>query len=428
MVTIRRFIACFIFLLFSSLYINLLKAEAAEAVVQIEVLKANIRSEPANTADIIAKAERNDRFKVLQEKFGWYEIQLPNGGSGWIAGYIVGVESHHSENGKQATITSDHVHVRSHPSISANIIGKLHKGDQVTYTKEQNGWMNITYNNQSAWISKQFLRFPETSKQDTQSGGFAYISTDKTNLRSGADTSAPIITKGSTGERYPIIGQEGDWYKITLASGRDAYVAGWVVSLDGNSQSQAAPTMNETNRTSGLSGKTIVLDAGHGGHDPGTANHTGVSEKQLTMQTAQRLQQKLSDAGAKVILTRSDDRYVTLDARVSSANRHNADAFISLHYDSSVNPEANGVTAYYYHGYQYDLASNVNQVLESALSLNNRGIRSGNYHVIRENTRPATLLELGYLSHPDEGQYVTSDSYQELVTNSIYNGLQSYFK
>ena len=146
------------------------------------------------------------------------------------------------------------------------------------------------------------------------------------------------------------------------------------------------------------------------------------------MQTAKRLQQKLSAAGANVILTRSDDQYVNLDSRASAANNNNADAFISIHYDSAANPEANGVTAYYHHGYQYDLASSVNEVLNSSLSLNNKGTRFGNYHVIRDNSRPATLLELGYLSNPHEGQYIVTDSYQELVSNSIYNGLQSYFK
>lgn len=424
---IRKPILCLTLLLLVFSQTNPLMANAANTV-QIQVQKANIRSEPSNAANVIAQADRNESFQVIQEKFGWYEIQLPSGGTGWVAGYIVGNGSQSDGTGKKGTVTDNNVHVRNNPSLSANIIGKLHTGDRVTVASENNGWANIVYNNQSAWISKQYLQFPGEAKAINEpSKGFVYISNDKTNLRSGADTSAPVITRGSQGERYPVVGQEGDWYKITLASGREAYVASWVVSSGKNTQSTEATASNSSNISPGLAGKTIVLDAGHGGHDPGISNYTGVSEKQLTMQTARRLQQKLSSAGANVILTRSDDHYVNLDTRTSAANNSNADAFISIHYDSSSHPDANGITAYYHHGYQYDLASSVNQVLDSSLSLNNRGTHFGNYHVIRENSRPAALLELGYLSNSYEGQYVTTESYQELVSNSIYNGLESYF-
>lgn len=425
---IKKSIFCLVSLLIVFLLTNHITTAAA-STIQIAVHKANIRSEPINTASVIAQAGRNEQFHVLQEKFGWFEVQLPGGGTGWIAGYIVGNGGQNIGDAKLGTISANHVHVRNNPSLSANIIGKLHTGDQVTVINESNGFANITYRNQNAWISQQYIRYSGEAKADkgesSRAGGFAYISTDQTNLRAGADTSAPVITKGSPGERYPIIGQEGDWYKITLASGREAYVASWVVSPNKNKTSKAMPAENGA---AGLSGKTIVLDAGHGGYDPGTANGAGIPEKQLTMQTTKRLQQKLSAAGANVILTRSEDQYVNLDSRASAANSNNADAFISIHYDSSTKPDANGVTTYYHHGYQYDLASNVNQVLDSSLSLNNRGTRFGDYHVIRENSRPAALLELGYLSNPHEGQYVTTDSYQELVSNSIYNGLESYFK
>lgn len=413
-----------LFLVF--LHTNHMTVEAA-STIQIAVNKANIRSEPTNTASVIAQADRNEQFQVLQEKFGWYEVQLPSGRTGWVAGYIVGNGVKNIENAKKGTISADHVHVRNNPTLSANIIGKLHTGDRVSVIDEKNGWVNITYRGQNAWISQQYIRFPEkvkANKSQPGTSGFAYISADQTNLRASAGTSAPVITKGSPGERYPIIGQEGDWYKIMLASGREAYVASWVVSSNKSTAAKAKP---DENPATGLSGKTIVLDAGHGGYDPGTANGAGISEKQLTMQTTKRLQQKLRAAGANVILTRSEDQYVNLDSRASAANSNNADAFISIHYDSSTKPDANGVTTYYHHGYQQNLASRVNQTLARSLSLANRGSRFGDYHVIRENSSPAALLELGYLSNPHEGHYVTTDSYQELVSNSIYHGLESYF-
>ncbi|MFD1706144.1 N-acetylmuramoyl-L-alanine amidase [Siminovitchia sediminis] len=413
------------------LHIPWISADAAGGTVQVAVHKANIRSAPSDTASVVAQADRYDRLKVLQEKFGWYQVQLTNGTTGWVAGYIVSPGGTANKNkdtnrGQQAQVTANDVNVRSHPSLSGAIIGKLHSGDPVTIHSESNGWVQITYQNQQAWISKQFIRFAGETNQHP-SAGFAYISTDSTNLRARADLSAPVVTKGSAGERYPIAGQEGDWYKITLASGQTAYVASWVVSTEKTAAPAKSAGHSSSSAGTGLAGKTIVIDAGHGGYDPGTSNSAGVTEKQLTMQTAQRLKEKLKAAGANVILTRTGDYFVSLPARTSTSHSYNADAFISLHYDSSQHRSANGVTAYYYHGYQHDLARSINQVLDSSLHIKNRGTRIGNYQVIRNNNRPAALLELGYLSNPYEGRYVTTHSYQEQVANSIYHGLQSYF-
>ena len=402
--------------------------------IAVAVDKANIRSEPIRTAPVISQAIRNEQFAVVQEKRGWYQIRLSNGNLGWIAGYLTNnTTSKHIHHPKRtATVNGDHVHVRNGPSLSFQIIGKLQKGDELEVIGKEGDWAHVLYKGKKAWVSGQYLQFG--GKTNESGLPFAVITTSGTNIRSHPSTASEVVVKASEGERYPITGRVGDWYEIRTASWKEAYVARWVVETQGSNDAQlperkvnnatkvASASVHYSDR---LAGKTIVLDPGHGGFDPGTSSTGGVPEKQLTLDTTRLLEQKLRQAGANVQLTRSNDRYVSLRNRVESARQ--ADAFISIHYDSSYDSGAKGFTAYFYNGDQHELANHIHNQLDHASPLSNRGVRKGDYFVIRENSRPAALLELGYLSNPQESVFVVTPSYQDLVTNSIVKGLQSYF-
>ncbi|KMY54862.1 hypothetical protein AC623_13725 [Bacillus sp. FJAT-27231] len=431
-------------LLLSLLPTVMVSAEGTHHTIEIAVNKANVRSEPSMSASLVGQAERGKQYTVLKEKYDWYQIQLANGTKGWVAGYIVKkarASFQRDEQGqvksistnRSATVLADDLNVRNEPSLSADVIGKLHIGDQVPVEKVQNDWVHIRYKGQAAWVSRQFVRVASNdqeqaaSKNEAAADGFAVILYDGTNLRSDASTSSSIVARGSQGERYPIHARVGDWYKISLSSGQQAFVASWVVSVNGEAGSESSSSEPTANHTPGLRGKTIILDPGHGGVDAGTTGMQGTFEKFITLKTADRLYNKLRQAGANVILTRSDDQYVSLPSRVAIARYHHADAFISLHYDSTHQVGANGFTTYYYHNNHKQLAKNVNDKLEQSLPMKNRGVRRGDYYVLRENSQPAILLELGYLSNPQEATAVVTNPYQELITNGVYNGLSSYF-
>ncbi|WP_052712179.1 N-acetylmuramoyl-L-alanine amidase [Domibacillus indicus] len=317
--------------------------------------------------------------------------------------------SAHSQTG---TVTGDRVNVRESPSLSASILGQVSTGKQVSILSSQNGWVQISYGSETAWVSGQFIR--TGGKQPASASQFVRIQTEGTNLRSGPSTSSSVIVKGSVGERYPVIGRSGDWIKIRLASGSEAYVAGWVVS----SKETAA---------SALQGKVIVLDPGHGGVDGGTSGLYGTIEKGVTLQTAQKLRDALAASGATVVVTRTGDQYVPLPARTDTARQHGADAFISLHYDGAQSRQAAGHTAYYYHTAHKELARSLNEGLNKTLPNANRGTQYGDYYVLRENQRPAVLLELGYLTNPAEESSIASAAYQQQAAAGIRDGLASYF-
>lgn len=129
------------------------------------------------------------------------------------------------------------------------------------------------------------------------------------------------------------------------------------------------------------------------------------------------------------MLTRSGDEYVPLSARVAAARLYQADAFISLHYDSAADPDASGITIYYYDRFaDYELAQSFQGLFRQLSALPFRGIAFGDYYVLRENEKPSVLLELGYLSNRSDAAVVATNGYQEAVTTAIVNAMRHYFQ
>ena len=224
-----------------------------------------------------------------------------------------------------------------------------------------------------------------------------------------------IIKQASIHERYKIADKEGKWYRIILSDGTPAYVADWVVTTA--SPLSITPDLS--------SGKTVVLDAGHGGYDSGALGITTL-EKILTLKTTTTIAEKLKNAGVQVILTRDSDTFISLPDRTALSERYQADAFVSIHFDSTVDPTANGTTTYYYEDSDMSLAKAIHREIGDDTSLRDRGIRFGNYYVLRNNRQPSVLLELGFLSNPWEEQLVNRTDYQNEITTEISDGILAF--
>ena len=191
--------------------------------------------------------------------------------------------------------------------------------------------------------------------------------------------------------------------------------------------------------TGGIGGKTIVLDPGHGGSDPGAIGPTGLQEKQVTLPIAEYLKSILEAKGAKVILTRTTDVDVygphasgvdELQARVNVANGNRADAFISIHINSFSNPNVGGIATYYFDGSDQSkkLASAVQgQIAEHSGFNGDRGIQPGNLYVLRHSLMPSILVELGFISNPKEEGHLKETSTRQEFANELAKGLELYF-
>jgi len=200
--------------------------------------------------------------------------------------------------------------------------------------------------------------------------------------------------------------------------------------------------------------KTIVIDAGHGGKDPGNQNsRLKISEKTYTLDVARRLERLLKAQGFKVIMTRKTDKAVELDRRAEIANRAKADLFISIHFNGFSRSSVDGTETYVmtprnqrsspqaerddkmvrtrYPANKYDrwnasLGYQIHRALVTGLKSPDRGMKRFRYSVLRSVNCPAVLVEAAFLSNDAEGKKVATAAYRQRIAESIARGVQQH--
>ena len=191
----------------------------------------------------------------------------------------------------------------------------------------------------------------------------------------------------------------------------------------------------------GMKGRRIAIDPGHGGSDSGAIGPTGIMEKSVTMRVSRELKRLLEAEGATVILTRTGDTEVSekgasatsveeLQARCDVANKAKADIFLSIHADAFTNREVKGTTAYYYaQGTKQSklLADSVRTALIDAIGTVDRGTQSCNFYVVKHTDMPAILVEISFISNPDEEKMMNSETGIKKIAQGIADGIADYF-
>jgi len=225
-------------------------------------------------------------------------------------------------------------------------------------------------------------------------------------------------------------------------------------------------------RQLGLKVRKIVLDPGHGGHDPGAISPVnGIREKDLVLDIAYRVKKLLESEGYEVYLTRNSDLYLPLEERTAFANGKQADLFVSIHINSSRKRRSKGISTYYLNfatdeeaervaakeneassrsfsaledllekiilndkiNESKALASSVQQSLVSHVrkkypDLKNLGVKGAPFFVLIGAEMPAILVELSYLSHPIEARRLATIAYRQKLAEGLYLGLMNYVK
>ncbi len=196
---------------------------------------------------------------------------------------------------------------------------------------------------------------------------------------------------------------------------------------------------------------TVVIDPGHGGNDGG-ASANGLVEKDLTLDVAKRVAEALKGFDFPVVLTRPDDRYVSLAERAAQGNDHPDSIFISIHFNKHADDDVSGVEAFYTErkapaedDFSWmgifnvkqpepppetgeDLASFVQTSLVLKTELRNRGIKSRGLYVTRHVRRPAALVEAGFLSNTMEAVLLKNPDYRQRLAAGIAEGILSYYR
>nr|WP_202622369.1 N-acetylmuramoyl-L-alanine amidase [Heyndrickxia coagulans] len=485
----KLFFRLFFLALFFQIAPGVIHARAEEAgTVTVTHAAVYIRSGPGVSYPITGKAAENDTYTVLQKDGDWFQIRLPSGNTGWIADWLVETAISSAKQAEQGKITADRLRIRKAPDKSAAIIGTLEKNAAVTVAKTEGSWVYIESGNVSGWADNRYVQTEtnrDAGKTAENNVSAAIVAASSLNIRQSPSLQSETVATVTYGTRLQITGTDHGWYEVELDDGTHGWVAGFYVARESQAKrsSEAEVTLHsgtslykrpqsssdtvgtakagdrfpvvsemdgwykirmesgisayipakvaqKSNKTvkKGIKGKTIVLDPGHGGTDNGTTGAYGTLEKLATLKTANALYEKLKKAGARVILTRNSDTYVSLPERTAISNTNHADAFVSIHFDSAEDPHTRGHTTYYYHAQDYNFARLVNNQITSRLGTVDRGVKFGDFHVIRENTQPAILLELGYLSSPAEEKHIAEKSFQTKAVAGIYNGLKAYFQ
>lgn len=195
--------------------------------------------------------------------------------------------------------------------------------------------------------------------------------------------------------------------------------------------------------------KTVFLDPGHGGRDPG-AVYYNTNEKDLTLQVYKKLRKELEGLGYTVLSSRDSDVYVDfVTERSKMVNNTNSDIFISIHFNASGSPASNrsGIQTYsyeedsghrakinpYWHNHpdriseSNRLAADIHSSLLAETGAKDAGLLKSSFAVLRETDKPAVLLELGYIDNFNENQQIRSDAYQNRLVAGIVKGIQKYY-
>ena len=236
---------------------------------------------------------------------------------------------------------------------------------------------------------------------------------------------------------------------------------------------EASPTASGDRsliRALGLKIGKIVIDPGHGGHDTGTIGPNGLEEKDLVLDVGRRLGKLLqARLGADVVYTRKDDTFIPLESRTSIANQEQADLFVSIHANSSRDPDARGVETYYLnftsspealdvaarenaasdksiHELQdlvkkialkekieesREFASNVQRALHSGLAvkspgIRDRGVKKAPFIVLIGANMPSILAEISFVSNPGDERRLETPEYRQRIAESLYRGISKY--
>lgn len=182
----------------------------------------------------------------------------------------------------------------------------------------------------------------------------------------------------------------------------------------------------------------IVIDPGHGGHDVGTQSISKprYQEKSFNLVTAQFVKSYLQQMGYRVLMTREEDKFVSLEKRAKIANEQKPTLFVSIHYNSAPSTEAQGIEVFYYQSQENKVRSNESKKLAQSIlknmvkltSAKSRGTKHGNFAVIRETKMPAILIEGGFLTNEKELEKLKEPDYLKKMAKGIVDGIHEYLK
>lgn len=260
-----------------------------------------------------------------------------------------------------------------------------------------------------------------------------YGATQDTDWVSPAETDADEISKRSNLEQVDGISfrqvQDGVFEVTAQLKGDRQW--GYKVDYEGTTLRLHIKNAPRLASDGSLTGLKICVDPGHGGTESGSIGCNGMKEKQLNLEMSLKFKAALERAGAHVIMTRTTDgETVSLDERVSIANRSDADLLISVHNNALPDGrdpwKEHGTSSYWYHQQSTELARGLKDSVIGAVGFPDIGCRFQNLALCRPTAMPAVLVEVGFMIHPDEFAQMLDPLVQERVAEGLLKGVHRY--
>ncbi|MGE5422895.1 MAG: N-acetylmuramoyl-L-alanine amidase [Ignavibacteriales bacterium] len=411
-------------------------AMAASAIVTGKVV--NIRSGPGSNYVKKGSLLQGAIVTVNASTGQWCKVSLRSGLTGWVNKSYLKINWSSSTPVKTTTvskaakieITTKIANLRSGPGTKYVIKAKAKKGDKLELLGNNNGWYKVKTSQGIAYILQGLAKIWTIPA--------AYADEVEPSVQENPNTTKNPPGPASSGQGTDLIYVNVP--EVPSNNNVSSNTSENTTPPDTNQGSQneveaAAPVADSPSQVNSIK---IVLDAGHGGKDPGAVGRGGTLEKDINLSLISKTGALLEQAGYQVKYTRSDDTYVGLYDRVDTANNQSAQLFISIHCNASESSSKRGNSVYYYvdenrpaavaQSAQRDLlARSVRDRMIQSLGLSDDGVhdRMG-FVVIRYTNMPAILIETAYLSNSQEENLLNDQSFQDNVARSIVDGINNY--
>lgn len=353
------------------------------------------------------------------------------------------IQSNYSQNTKpifygdqKIIITTDNKTVlRSTPvDKGLNRLQHLQSGIELEAVGEYKNFYKVILGRDNiAWVDKSQVKISD--KKQLQEGLVR-------NLEYNADKIEETFIINTEGIRLPYILSETtnglDLIIYNINSDINPYgVYEFSIAHDGNlsgyssaynDKNELVIKVNKTHKK--LKDLKITIDAGHGGREYGATGCLGHKEKDINLKIAQKLKTLLQARGANVIMTRMDDRDVSLNDRIKTANDNNSEIFISIHAnalpDSLLDKNIRGTEVYYFYPQAKKLAKSILNSIVKGTGTKDNGVKGESFAVVRNTNAVSILVEIGYIIDPEDNALLINNEFQDDVAKAIVTGLENY--
>jgi len=420
-----------------------------EAVVYAS--DVNVRGGPGTDHQVVTRVSRGERVNILEKAGEWYKVQLSRGVVGWIAGWLVQVDTasasipEQEQEQEQNRQPQDNRQQPENPTGNPGKQPESGEGNGGNEQPKEPGESQDEVPNSGARLSKIYVRevnghtvvnikatAPVEHNIFTLTGPDRLV-VDLKGVKPGdipeeMDVSSKLVSRLRTG----WFSKNPDIVRLVFDV-KDAVM--FSAKLDHNGK-ELTLEMYVPQLGDFLKGKIICIDPGHGGHDPGAKGPTGLEEKDVNLDIALLTAHLLRQNGARVVLTRTSDTFVGLEERTVIAQRAGAELFVSIHNNGNPSPSKHGTSTYYRRDNvsgmgvsQEDnrmLARQIQSELLRSLGRHNLGVKQANFVVLCMATMPAVLVEVSFITNPEEEQLLKQDSYKAKAAEAITRGIANY--